>query len=122
MTMTESHRNTSMPTAQELARAVEALAAKAVGAARAQDKAAVKQQVAHLTGRLGDTAAHVGRLVEDQNLDSVRERARRAAVTARTHRTALLAAAGVLTAAVAARRSRRARRARRPSLRTPKAA
>ncbi|MER7734868.1 hypothetical protein ABTX80_28640 [Streptomyces erythrochromogenes] len=103
----------------------------------------LRRQVARATGRLRDTAAHVGRLVEDKtpdpvragafrtatrvrdtaaragrltgrgNLDSARARAGRAAKLARSHRTALATAAGVLTAAVIARRSRRARPAKR---------
>ncbi|MFJ1567838.1 hypothetical protein ACIOG8_27085 [Streptomyces erythrochromogenes] len=112
----------------------------------ANDKSAptpaeLRRHVARATGRLRDTAVHVGRLVEDKtpdpvlagafrtatrlrdaaaragrltghgNLDSVRAKAGRAATLARANRTALATAAGVLTAAVIARRARRARRA-----------
>ncbi|MFJ9550579.1 hypothetical protein [Streptomyces erythrochromogenes] len=102
----------------------------------------LRRHVARATGRLRDTAVHVGRLVEDRtpdpvlagafrtatrvrdtaaragrltghgSLDSLRVKAGRAATLARSHRTALATAAGVLTAAVIARRSRRARRAK----------
>ncbi|MFE0602403.1 hypothetical protein ACFW2T_13365 [Streptomyces sp. NPDC058892] len=100
----------------------------------------LRRHVARATGRLRDTAMHVGRLVEDRTpgpvlaaawrtatrvrdtaarsgrltghprRGPVRAKAARAASLARSHRTALATAAGVLTVAVLARRSRRARR------------
>ncbi|MFJ6782909.1 hypothetical protein [Streptomyces yangpuensis] len=102
--------------------------------------ALLRGHVTRATGRLRDTAVHVGRLVEDKtpdpvlagalrtatrvrdtaaragrlaghrSFDSVRAGAGRAATLARANRTALTTAAGVLTAAVLARRARRARR------------
>lgn len=109
MAITNSHDKKSIPTTrEEFARTVEALASKSAEA---------REQVARATGRLRDTAVHVGRLVEektpDVNLDSVRGKAGRAGAKARSNRTALIAAAGVLSAAVLARRSRRTRRAAR---------
>ncbi|MCX5409575.1 DUF3618 domain-containing protein [Streptomyces sp. NBC_00335] len=94
-------RRQAARTRKELGRTVEALVSRAGSSSRVHETAE----------RLRGTAAsHVGRLVEDKNLDSVRGKAVRAATTARSHRTALLTAAGVLAAALLARRSRRARR------------
>ncbi|MBT2449785.1 DUF3618 domain-containing protein [Streptomyces sp. ISL-43] len=109
---TQEFRRQVARTREELGRTVAALASKADAAVRAQEKtASVKKQVAQVTGRLRKTATYVGRLVEDENPDSVRAKARRAAATARgTDRTAWVAAGSVLAAALLVRRTRRARR------------
>ncbi|MFE2325410.1 hypothetical protein ACFXD5_16065 [Streptomyces sp. NPDC059385] len=57
--------------------------------------------------RVRDTAARAGRLTGHHNLASTKARAGRAATLARANRTALATVAGVLTAAVLARRARR---------------
>ncbi|MCJ0872013.1 hypothetical protein [Streptomyces sp. AP-93] len=72
---------------------------------------AMTTRVHETAERLRETAAsHVGRLVEDGRLDSVRGKAVRGATTVRSHPTALVTATAVLAAALLARRSRRARR------------
>ncbi|MFF1344331.1 DUF3618 domain-containing protein [Streptomyces sp. NPDC058290] len=113
---TQSHGTKSVPTAQELLRQVahareelggtiEALVSKADVTARGKGAtAAVKGQLAQVTGRLRDTAAHVGRLVEGKTPDPG---------AARTNRTALTVAAGVLAGVLVVRRTRRAGRTRR---------
>ncbi len=99
---------------------VGALASKADAAGTHERAVAVKEQVGRFAGRIRDTAAHVGRLVEDKTpapvragLVSARGQAGQAAARGRTRRTAWIGAAGVLTAAaLLVRRTRRARRAR----------
>ncbi|MEV6732867.1 MULTISPECIES: DUF3618 domain-containing protein [unclassified Streptomyces] len=86
-------------TREQLGGTIGALTAKADVTARVKDAAAaVKGQLAQVTGRLLDTAALVGRLVEGKAPDPG---------TARTNRPALIAAAGVLAAVLLVRRTRR---------------
>ncbi|MFF9340729.1 MULTISPECIES: DUF3618 domain-containing protein [unclassified Streptomyces] len=108
-------------TRQELGRTVQALVAKADVKALAREQAAeakekaveVKEQAAVkaalVTDELRDKAAHAARVVHDRTPEPVRERAGRAAATARNHRGALVVATAALTALVLTVRTRRQR-------------